>query len=283
MRVYEVEPFDSGVYRKTAVPEPPDDAWVIEPGIVVDKATGSPLLGYFEPDDHPDAFDAIRRWFFQVGDKVWFNVSPTGNEFRLSGIVNPFVTFGFTEPVPLRQRYSVRVTKLALDYPNVELGLEILAEWAWETFQRELPDLAAQHLEAVAEIPDHFRLGEAPWTSGIVNKTSELPYHRDSGNVPGSWSAMWVARHDCDGGFLHLPNLGLYLPCRDRSLMVFNGQAHLHGVTPIHPRTRHAFRHTYVVYAKRKIQGAGSVAEEQAKAMLKTTESAERRRLGSES
>ena len=201
------------------------------------------------------------------------NLAPSSSN-RLSGLKYPNITFGTTAPAPLRRRYACSVSGLDRELPRLGVELRNLAATAWAALQAYSPEIAEEVLGRVMpKVHDDWLLFEAPWTSGIINKSAALPYHRDAGNLPGSWSAQYVVRNRGTGGFLHLPEYNVALTCPDKSLALFNGQAVWHGVTPMaiedHPE---AYRYSMVYYAKSACQVCGSATEEAGRAQRVATE-----------
>lgn len=173
------------------------------------------------------------------------------NAGRLSGIHVAHRVFGFTPPQPMRRRYGCSRSSFDIQYPEILQQVEqftLLAEWVLRTFA---PDVHERTGEVVrAAVPDDWRIERTLWTSGIINNTAALPMHRDSGNIPGSWSAMLSARQQCDGGMLYLADYDCYLSVPHGSISIFDGQSVAHGVTPLIPRGPDAQRFTLVAYSK---------------------------------
>ena len=118
---------------------------------------------------------------------------------------------------------------------------------------------------------ERARLSGISYRSQTFGYTAPLPYHRDSGNVNGSWSAMITLRQDVGGGMLHLPELDSYLKCEDMSVAIFNGQQIMHGVTPLQPMTPRGKRYTIVFYAKAAFAGREQPEDELKRAQAAAT------------
>jgi hypothetical protein len=120
-------------------------------------------------------------------------------------------------------------------------------------------------------LPD-WRLTEASlWTSGVINKESSLPYHRDGNNFD-AWSVMPVVRRGVRGGHLHLPEFDMVVPCRDGYSVMFYGKRIVHGVTPMAKTMPDAYRVSVVYYALRGLKNCHTYAEETAYAARRRTE-----------
>jgi hypothetical protein len=205
-------------------------------------------------------------------------INATGNESRASGIVITHHTFGFTPPVPIRRRFGCSKSALNASHPDVIDVLDEFSSYAMAEFEGQLPDEAARTVQAVeALVPEAWRMKGSPWTSGIINNTASLPYHKDSGNVVGSWSAMLGSRSDVSGGYLHLFDYDCYFAVPDGSLSLFDGQGVVHGVTPMRAESFDAYRYTTVCYAKRSMSKCSpDPADEPLRAQKAATEAQER-------
>jgi hypothetical protein len=121
-------------------------------------------------------------------------------------------------------------------------------------------------------VADEWRISEdSLWTSGVINKTSTLPYHYDGNNFD-MWSAMPVVRRGIRGGALSMPEYGVTVECRDGWVLFFPGYRYLHGVTPIAHVTKDAYRYSVVYYCLRGMKDCFTYAVEQAEARKKRTQ-----------
>jgi hypothetical protein len=127
-------------------------------------------------------------------------------------------------------------------------------------------------------LPDWRLTDHALWTSGVINKESPLPYHRDGNNFD-AWSVMPVVRRGVRGGHLHLPEYDMVVPCRDGYAVAFYGKRLVHGVTPMERTTPDAYRVSVVYYALRGLKDCHTFAAETARAAVRRTE--RESRLGS--
>ena len=279
MDVVETTLVDGGKSRREYADVPGPGARVLSDCMIVDSETGEPHVAHLPLRSGSASLEPLRQWLrtYQGWDADLPEGS-TSSQFRLAGWTNAFSTFGYAARVPMRRRLATSTSRFNLRYPKAAMALEDIAAKTWKVFEAELPDRAGEHSELVADIAPEWRLasGEAPWTSGIINRTSALPYHLDSGNVKDSWSAQLVLRDRVEGGHLHIPNLDVWLACDDLSLAIFNGQQHLHGVTPFQ-RQPGGYRYSIVFYAKSSIARAGTPAEELEFAQNQATEMAEAR------
>ena len=100
------------------------------------------------------------------------------------------------------------------------------------------------------------------FTSGIVNKNNPLKYHFDSGNFSNLYSNMVAFKHKVRGGHLVIPEYDLGLEIADCSVLLFDGQKILHGVTPIDYQGRNSYRYSIVYYTLKKMWNCEPLSEE---------------------
>src|SRR5260221_500728 len=109
------------------------------------------------------------------------------------------------------------------------------------------------------------------FTSGIINQDNPLQYHYDAGNFEGTWSVMAVFKEQVSGGHLILPEFNVKLACQDSSIVVFDGQSELHGVSPIRKMAEEAYRFSVVFYALEALCKCGTPKEELRRAQIQRT------------
>lgn len=202
------------------------------------------------------------------------------NAGRLSGMHVAHRVFGFTPPQPMRKRYGCSRSRFDTDYPEAtELVAKftIMAEWVFRTFA---PDVHRRTGEVVRDvIARDWRIEGTLWSSGIINNTAALPMHMDSGNVPGSWSAMLGVRQACAGGLLYLADYDCYFTIPHGSITIFDGQSVTHGVTPLSPLSHDAFRYTLVAYAKNSMKSCAPCREDEGRRAALAATAAEDARI----
>ena len=174
---------------------------------------------------------------------------------RLSGIKASNEYFGTVPPQPARKRYACREARLYAKLPQLKVLVDKLSVQMWNIFQEHFPEASAQHEQLVSEaIHSDWRIAGTPFTSGIINDKSALPYHKDSGNLVGTWSMMLCLRNGTAGGGLHIPEYGVNLGIPDHSLTIFEGQRLWHGVNPLIYRNNDPYRFTLVWYVKEQVR-----------------------------
>lgn len=196
-----------------------------------------PAAVYIELDERlPQAVAALQRIKY-----------PT--TARTSGMLSTSRTFGYAPKVVVRGEETCRVAKLATEDPQAHTAIVDLATVVEDWYERLNPGLHAEHRAIVDRVLPDWRLHEGVFTSGIINRNNKLPYHYDRGNFAGCWSNMLVFKKGCAGGDLTCPELDLGFRLRDHSLLMFDGQAILHGVTPFRITRGDGYRFSIVFYS----------------------------------
>ena len=245
-RVLNKEQADEVVGAKVEALEPN----VNEAGIYRDKETGEAVLVYAP---YPAAITPLRKAVLDT------NYSTT---LRASGTRNVSRTFGFTNRSAVLQREACTPTSLAWDSPEAAITLNETAVVLGDYLRDQLPEVFEHDMNELSQVLPEWRMTEdALWTSGVINQSSALPYHRDGSNFD-TWSAMPVVRRGMDGGNLHMPEYGITINCRDGWALWFNGYAYVHGVTPMSPRAKDGYRYSIVFYAKRGMKDCHTYAVE---------------------
>lgn len=182
-------------------------------------------------------------------------------------------TFGYAPIRVVTRRESCSLTALGRDQPEVEAVLDSYADQFSAMLAGIDPAIVTRDQATLGEVLPEWRLGEAKlWTSGVVNDTAALPYHRDGFNF-ATWSAMPVLRRGVRGGLLHLPEFGVAFACADSTVTLFPGRLWVHGVTPLsRVRPDDGYRISIVYYALRGMKDCRTAAEETRRAQTKRTE-----------
>lgn len=223
---------------------------VNEAGIYRDADTGEAILVYAP---YPAKITELRKAV--IGTKY-------STTLRSSGTRNVSRTFGFTTRSAVLQREACTPTSLTYDDPEAQMILNNTAEVLGEYLREQLPEVYEHDYQTVGAVLPEWRMTEdALWTSGVINQSSALPYHRDGANFD-TWSAMPVVRRGMDGGHLHMPEYDITINCRDGWALWFNGYALVHGVTPMSSRQKDGYRYSIVFYAKRGMKDCHTYAVE---------------------
>lgn len=259
---------------KLAVPEPPADSWQHEACIITDPDLGEPVIAYLPL---PDAVTGnLEHAVRTVPRSAWNSVARSAN------LRNAAITFGMMPRRLTHKRDACRISRLARDNPDQHAILAETALLLGDMLEKISPDIAARDRMTIAEIEGDWRMApDAAWTSGVVNRTSQLPYHRDKMNFD-AWSAMPVIRSGVTGGGLHIPEYGITLTCRNGYAVFFNGFRLVHGVTPItsvrsgRNGRQPGYRYSIVYYALRGMKDCATFAAELAGGQARRTEREQR-------
>ena len=177
----------------------------------------------------------------------------TVKDIRTSGLVTNSRIFGFAPRNELR-KHPCRAVTLAAEQPKAHAVIASGAEVVARYYMESMPEIAAEHKRLTDEkVKPEYMLGDSMFTSGIVNRNNPLQYHFDSGNFGNCCSAMLGFKSDIAGGVLCVPELDVKFEIGDRSLLLFDGQGLLHGVTPITMLSPQAMRFTVVYYALKQM------------------------------
>jgi hypothetical protein len=236
---------------------------ITEACIVIDPDTDEVVLMYLplEAAVVKSARNAV------LGIKQW------GSAGRTGGWDSAARTFGLAPRKPFHGRESCRPTVLASEQPAEHAKLVALAEPLKAMLQAALPQVWTEdNAVMTAEVTPEWRmLPDSNWTSGVVNRTAELPYHRDAFNFD-VWSAMPVVRRGVRGGHLSVPEYGATVACRDGWAVFFPGYKYVHGVTPIKQVDKDGYRYSIVFYALKGMKDCFTHAVETAKGREKRTQ-----------
>ena len=237
---------------------------------LIDSETGEVIaFQVILPEQHQHLKRELGRWLrFEV--KYDSAKSKTGAA-RLSGMNYESRVFGYTAPQPLRRRYGVSDASFNNAEPEAFRLLEEFTKISWDLFCEVAPEKAGSHLALTEGVHQDWRIAGAPFTSGIINNTAALPYHKDSMNIKGTWNNMLGIKDGISGGGLHLPEYDVCFCIPDGSISGFDGQAAWHGVTPFVKKRNDAYRFTIVWYTKAGIVDRGSREEEAQSAKVRAT------------
>ncbi|WIC89120.1 oxidoreductase [Arthrobacter phage Kharcho] len=221
---------------------------------VVDKADGM-VVGIITKLD-PEWTANLRRAVITI---------EMGSVARMGGrMAGGGRTFGWSPKRVMNGRETCRAASAASNYPSQHEVLSSLAKHLTDQFADLLPDRAAADQTVLQEVLEDWKMEEgALWTSGVINKSATLPYHRDGMNFQ-TWSAMPSLRKGMEGGHLHLPEYDITFPVRDGEVTWFCGKDLVHGVTPmkIKKKVPGAYRYSIVYYALSGMKDCRTFAEE---------------------
>lgn len=189
-------------------------------------------------------------------------------------------TFGWQERRIMASRESCRATTMAVDHPEEHAVLEALAGHLSRSFEQLHPEQARADWDTVtSKVSPEWRMGpDTIFTSGVINRSFQLPYHWDSQNFD-AWSAMPTLRRGVRGGHLHIPEYGFAFRCDDGDVVWFCGRRLLHGVTPMTTPPKNTrvsgpepYRFSVVFYSLRGFKDCATHAVEVGEAAKRRTE-----------
>lgn len=191
---------------------------------------------------------------------------------RTNGLVTTSKIFGFA-PRNVIRNHPCRAAKFAADQPEEHNLVAQAAYIAEEQYRKHHPEMAEKHFQiADTKVRKEYRIGKTMFTSGIINHNNPLRYHFDTGNFEGVASAMFAFKDGIEGGYLSVPELEIGFSCRDHSLTIFDGQALLHGVTPIKKLKPDATRFTVVFYSLKQLWNCETNVDEISKLRARRAE-----------
>lgn len=237
--------------------------------LVTESATiyenGAQQIVYLELDiDCSDIVAALQRIHY---DK----------SYRTTGLLSTSRIFGYSPRITIRRDYCT-ATSLAKAQPSEHAIISGYAAKVAQYYASMNPDLYKTHQATTDEhVIGEYKIKDSPFTSGIINKNNPLKYHFDTGNFKDVWSCMLVFKRDVEGGYLSVPEYNLAFELKNNSLLMFDGQSLLHGVTPIHRTSPRAFRYSIVYYSLREMWNCLPISDELLRIRQKRTEREEKR------
>jgi hypothetical protein len=269
MRYLDATPRDINpkLLQRRSAQEADCDTLITEDCVV--NVEGQPKIVYLSRLSHPDverARAAVQRVKYQTST-------------RTSGLVSTSRIFGYA-PRNVLRGHPCRSTSMATEHPEEHAAICEAAPAVDAQYQRFFPTVHDQHRDAATRVREQWMIPGSVFTSGIVNYNNPLQYHFDAGNFSQVCSAMIGFRHKTQGGHLACPELGLAFEIGDRSLILFDGQKLLHGVTPIKRLAEDAFRFTIVYYSLKQMWNCETVKGEVDALRTRRTATERRRATG---
>lgn len=191
---------------------------------------------------------------------------------RSGGLKTTSRIFGYQPKNVFRSRHFANRASLDSEMPSVAAKIYSAGEEAARIYKEEVPALYRHHEELTSQVLPEYKILSTPFTSGIVNWNNNLKYHFDAGNFRNVFSVMFIHYSQVLGGELICPEYGLKLKLAHNSVLLFDGQSILHGVTPIQLMNASSFRYTTVFYSLFNLMKAKSPIEELAFARSKEME-----------
>ena len=179
---------------------------------------------------------------------------------RSNGMKTNSEIFGYAPRHGMR-RQPCRLSAWQLTEQAAGKALMDAASFLDEWYERHTPESYRLHRETVSQVLPDWKIEDTVFTSGIANKNNQVDYHYDAGNFKDCRSIMIGFREKCRGGLLAVPQLNLLFEIGDNSIISFDGQSLIHGVTPMYISPG-GFRYTVVYYSLRKMWDCSPIDEE---------------------
>ena len=208
----------------------------------------------------------IPESFVQVVKNVEFH-----QHRRVVGLRTNARIFGYMPREQIRRDFCSS-TSFSVDDPAKHQIVCDFGKTLSEYYQKYCPEIFSQHMKESSKISDTWRIKGTPFTSGIINNNMALKYHYDGGNIHNVYSNMVAFKKYCKGGYLSLPESDLALEIADRSLLFFDGQDIIHGVTPFTITHSQGYRYTLVYYTLKRMWQCLPITEEMARIKVRKTE-----------
>lgn len=211
---------------------------------------GQPIILYAKLDFNTDDLRwAMKRVNFQRSD-------------RTGGLKTNSAIFGYSPKVALRKDFC-SATSMATKQPKEHFIITNFAHKLSKVYEKYFPDTFAEHKKVTQDkILDQWVIPGTPFTSGIVNKDNPLKYHHDSGNFKGVLSNMIAFKRGMEGGRLACPEYDIKFEIQDNTVVIFDGQSILHGVTPFKKTSPDGYRLTAVYYSLEQMWKCDDVNKE---------------------
>lgn len=197
---------------------------------------------------------------------------------RLAGLITKSRIFGYKPREKIRNDMC-NATSLSQENPKEHQIICNFAQELTKYYKKYCGEVFDEHA-AIAEekILPEWKIKDTPFSSGIVNQDNALHYHYDSGNFKDVYSNMVGFKSNVKGGYLAIPEYDIGIEIANNSIMLFDGQKILHGVTPIKKMSSAAYRYTVVYYTLQQMWKCEPLEDELARIKDERTK-LERKRL----
>ena len=235
--------------------------------ILIDEDTGRILGIYFKlPETPSDFLMALMSIKYDTNK-------------RLQGLITHSRIFGWRPREKIRNDYCSSAS-LSMTNPKQHAIIVEFAKTLTKYYKEFAPKIFNEHTQIADDnIMKEWLIEDTPFSSGIVNKNNELHYHHDAGNFKDVYSNMVAFKSNVKGGFLSMPEYDVGLEIATNSVLLFDGQKILHGVTPIKLLSKNAYRYTVVYYTLKAMWNCEEVNTELQRYKEKRTSIEERRLL----
>lgn len=188
---------------------------------------------------------------------------------RVNGVPTKSCVFGAMPASPSRSTCFCRYSRATHEQKEYLSAIRRYAEFVDDIYRASFPERYNRDMTWVSDkVHSDWRWLPGPYQTLNINTNFAIPYHRDSGNVPGSLSNVLILSKRIRGGQLVCPELGITLSQRDRAWVLFNGEGLLHGVRPVIFDGPNAYRSSIVLYTLKGMGACRSRSDE----LIKTRE-----------
>ena len=242
---------------------------VSEPAKIYDE-DGNLLIVYCTP--HDAFLDRVKRAV--EGVSIF-------SDYRTNGLKTHSRVIGFEPRKALRKKDYCGAVSLRKDDRKRHDIIMSAGAIASQQYQLHNPTLYEKHRAITdTEVDADYHISGMPYTSGIINRNNALMYHFDTGNFRNVWSGMFMFKNGVSEGYLSMPEYNIGFNLADKSLIMFDGQGILHGVTPITKLNEDATRHTIVYYSLQQMWSCLPLNDEILRARKRRDETELNRRNG---
>lgn len=203
----------------------------------------------------------LTKYIRQACKNIRYDVST-----RTNGLKTTSRIFGYNPRNEIRKNFC-STTSMANEHATEHAVICAFGEHLTKLYAKYFPGVYNMHDSVVQEkVLDGWRIQNTPFTSGIVNKNNPLKYHFDAGNIKDVLSNMVVFKRNISGGYLACPEFDIGFEVADNTIVLFDGQNILHGVTPIKSNSVDSYRYSVVYYTLQKMWSCLPIDEEIARA-----------------
>ena len=180
----------------------------------------------------------------KIVNKIKFTKSARSN-----GIASQAAIFGSLPRVPNRNNYC----RITADTKNQKQSSAAVMDFSLiinEIYKELLPEQYEMNLKIIDEnVEKEYLIKNTPFTTININVNHAIKYHRDTGNFKNVYSNVLIIKEGIIGGNLICPEYNIGFEQGDGALILFDGQAIIHGVTPIKQIEENGFRSSCVFYS----------------------------------
>lgn len=184
------------------------------------------------------------------------------------------VIFGYMPREQIRKDFCSS-TAMAVNNPKAHTYICNFGKVLTQQYKEYAPEVFNEHSQIVNNsVLKEWTIENTPFTSGIINKNNLLKYHKDAGNFAKVYSNMVCFKKGCKGGYLSIPEFDIGLDIANKSILLFDGQDLVHGVTPFRLQSPYpsSYRFTIVYYSLKQMWNCEPIQEEIARIKTRKTE-----------